>query len=276
MRRSPATAGQSPEPTGERSNGPPVRYVRATVSYDGTDFVGFQWQSRGRTVQGELERALAQVCGIVPAAAPSRVIASGRTDAGVHALGQVIGFQTTWRHPLDALGRALNAVLAADVAVEQIGPAEPDWHPRFSATRRIYRYTVLNQPVRSPLDRRYALHVEKPLDVGLLSTGAQHLVGEHDFASFGQPMVGSAGEGTTVRHIYEAAWTREGAWVRFVVSGNAFLRGMVRNIVGTLLQVGMEIWPPERVAEILALQERAACAAPAPACGLCLMQVDYE
>ncbi len=125
--------------------------ARATVAYDGTDFLGFQWQAQGRTVQGVLETAVQQVTQSV-----TRVVGSGRTDTGVHAWGQVIGFRTTWRHPLPDLQRALNAVLPEDVAVLELGPAEPDWHPRFSALRRHYRYTVLNQAWRSPLDRRYA------------------------------------------------------------------------------------------------------------------------
>jgi tRNA pseudouridine38-40 synthase len=170
------------------------------------------------------------------------------------------------------------------------------------------------------LDRRYALHVDRPLDLAALKAGAQHLVGEHDFASFGQPMskdgekdgtplqaarpsagltqdlrstvakspwACAAGTGRTTRCIYEADWTRSAGpggrdWLVFDVSGNAFLRGMVRNMVGSLLQVGLGLWPADRIAEVLALRERSACAAPpsgaapAPACGLCLMQVDYE
>ena len=336
MERSPAASADRMD----GSSGRPVtgNYVRATVAYDGTDFLGFQWQTRGRTVQGVLEQALARVCGIrspseeapwgevssLRGEVPSlqgRVIAAGRTDAGVHARGQVVGFRTTWRHPLAELKRALNAVLPEDVAIQQLEPAEADWHPRFSAVRRTYRYTVLNRPVRSPLDRRYALHVERPLDLAALKAGAQVLVGEHDFASFGQPtkprqfgmksrssgMSRTGEEGTpwegsavrpgeashcaaqdqggfaTVRCIYEADWTRQppeapegGDWLTFDVSGNAFLRGMVRSIVGSLLQVGLGLWPPERIAEVLALRERGACAPPAPACGLCLMRVDYE
>jgi tRNA pseudouridine38-40 synthase len=278
-----------------------ARYVRAITAYDGTEFLGFQWQSRGRTVQGALEQALAQVCGIRPDEAPSRVVAAGRTDAGVHALGQVVGFLTVWKHPLAELERALNAVLPEDVAIRQLGPADAEWHPRFSAVRREYRYTVLNWPIRSPLDRRFALHVERPLDLAAMQEGAQVLLGEHDFASFGQPMKarglrhsGRAGDepladqdempgSSTVRMVYAAQWTRqqrrdpgEGEWLIFDISGNAFLRGMVRNVVGTLLRVGLGLWPPERVAEVLDRRERGACAPPAPASGLCLMRVHYE
>ena len=279
----------------------PGQYFRAMIAYDGTDFLGFQWQTKGRTVQGVLETALTRVT-----QTHSRVIGAGRTDAGVHAQGQVIGFQALWRHPLEDLQRALNAVLPADLAVQQLEEAEPGWHPRFSATRRQYRYTVLNRPLRSPLDRRYAHQVAQPLDLSALNAGAAALGGEHDFASYGQAMVRAArpansegdnepvGGGSTVRRVFKAEWQQQGAWFVFDIVGNAFLRGMVRSIVGTLLQVGTERpgphgeagagWPVEgpaysagqRVAAILEGRDRALAAPPAPACGLCLMRVFYD
>ncbi len=241
--------------------------VRATVAYDGTDFLGFQWQTGGRTIQGVLEAAVARVT-----QHEARVIGSGRTDTGVHAQGQVIGFQVEWRHALSDLQRALNAVLPEDVAILELGLAEPGWHPRFSARQRFYRYAVLNRPVRSPLERRYAHLVTEPLDLAALCASADLLVGQHDFASFGQPTQGDS----TVRVIYEAGWQQEGGRFTFDVVGNAFLRRMVRSLVGTLLQVGTGRWPVVRVAEILAGRDRALAAAPAPACGLCLMKVEYE
>lgn len=241
-------------------------YFRATVAYDGTDFLGFQLQSSGRTVQGVLEAALAQV---TPTSV--RVIGSGRTDAGVHARGQVIAFRADWRHTMEDLHRALNAVLPPDVAVLDLDRAPEGWHPRFSALRRHYRYTVLNQPLRSPLDRRYALHLAQPLDIGALQAGSGPLVGVHDFAAFGRPTQGES----TQREVFEARWRREGPWFTFDVVGNAFLRGMVRSLVGLLLRVGTGTWPVERVTEVLASRNRALAAPPAPACGLCLMRVEY-
>jgi tRNA pseudouridine38-40 synthase len=229
--------------------------LRATVAYDGTEFLGFQLQDGGRTVQGALEAAVAQVT-----RQAVRVVGAGRTDAGVHALGQVIGFRVEWRHTLSDLHRALNAVLPEDVAVLDLGPAAPGWHPRFSARRRYYRYTVLNSPLRSPLD------------LAALQAAAEPLVGEHDFASFGRPTQGDS----TVRVIHEACWQREGEWFTFDVIGNAFLRSMVRSLVGTLLQAGSGRWPVSRVSDILAGRDRALAAPPAPACGLCLMKVEYE
>jgi len=245
---------------------PETSRFRATVAYDGADFLGFQLQSKGRTVQGVLEVALAQVTQTTV-----RVIGSGRTDSGVHARGQVIGFCADWRHSMEDLHRALNAVLPPDVAVLDLDRAPEGWHPRFSAMRRHYRYTVLNQPLRSPLDRRYAHHVARPLDIRALQAGSRTLVGVHDFAAFGQPTRGES----TVRELFDARWRQDGPWFTFDVVGNAFLRGMVRRLVGALLQVGAGFWPVERVAEVLESRTRALAAPPAPACGLCLMRVEY-
>lgn len=251
-----------------------MQYYRATVAYDGTDFLGFQLQATGvRTVQGELEKAIFGLTGF-----ETRVVASGRTDAGVHALGQVIGFRTAWRHddaaaPPRRLHRALNAVLPADVAVSELSTAPGDWHPRFSALWRHYRYTVLNRPWPDPLARRYALHVERPLDLDRLQAAAQVLVGEHDFAGFGRPM--QDGE-TTVRAIHAAEWRQVGDAFTFDVKGNAFLRGMVRSMVGSMLQVGLGAWPVVQLAETLAARKRSLAARPAAPCGLCLMHVEYE
>jgi tRNA pseudouridine38-40 synthase len=243
------------------------RYVRATVAYDGTDFLGFQWQVQGRTVQGVLETALEQV-----SRAPTRVSGSGRTDTGVHAAGQVIGFWTAWRHSLVDLHRAVNAVLPGDAAVLAISPADSTWHPRFSATRRYYRYTVLNQPWRSPLERRYAHLVTQPLNLEAMQAAGDLLVGVHDFASFGQPTQGNC----TVRELFSAEWRRDGCRFYFDVFGSGFLRGMMRCLAGTLVQVGMGVWEIDRVADLLEARNRALAPPPAPACGLCLMRVDYE
>lgn len=243
-------------------------YLRATVSYDGAEFAGFQWQRNGRTVQGVLETAVQAVT-----RKETRVVGSGRTDAGVHALGQVIAFRVTWAHSLNELHRALNAVLPHDIVVTELAATEENWHPRFSAVRRTYRYTVLNQAIRSPLDRRYAHLVTQPLAPERLQAAAALLVGEHDFATFGRPM--QVGE-TTVRCIFSAIWQQEGVRFTFDVVGNAFLRGMVRSLVGSLLQVGVGAWSVEQFADALSARERARAAAPAPACGLCLIKVEYE
>jgi tRNA pseudouridine38-40 synthase len=247
-----------------------LRY-RATVEYDGTDFFGFQIQAEGRTVQGELERAIEQVT-----QSRVRVTGAGRTDTGVHASGQVIAFDVAWRHTLDDLQRALNAVLANDVAISQLKTAQPCFHPRFDARWRRYRYTILNQPIRSPLHTRYAHHVSESLDTQIMRRASQRLVGTHDFAAFGKPTQGDS----TIREVKEAEWFEERSadekkLLIFEITANAFLYRMVRNIVGTLLRVGQGELSPDDVAAILRSRDRAEAGPPAPACGLCLVAVEY-
>lgn len=242
-------------------------YLRALVEYDGTDFFGFQWQSDCRTVQGELEKALEAVT-----QERTRVIGAGRTDAGVHAVGQVIAFRVRWRHSLADLERAWNALLPEDVAVRQIEPAPEGFHPRFSARSRRYRYTIWNGPRRSPLHRRYAWVHPAFLDENLMNQATQFLIGKHDFAAFGEPPQGE----NSVRHVYHAHWARCGDLVWFDIEANAFLKRMVRNLVGALARVGRGEAPPEWVREVLESRDRARCAPPAPSCGLCLMEVIYS
>jgi tRNA pseudouridine38-40 synthase len=243
-------------------------YYRATVAYDGTDFLGFQLQASGRTVQGALEAALLQLSGT-----ETRVVGAGRTDAQVHAVGQVVGFRAEWRHTTTYLHRALNAVLPPDVAVVDLDEAPEEWHPRFSAKWRHYRYTVRNTAWRAPLTRRYALHIAQPLRLNDLQAAARVFVGEHDFASFGRPMQDRE---STVRVIYRSGWRQEGDTLYYDVIGNAFLRGMVRSLVGSMLSVGLGQMTLEQLRETLAAKDRSLAAPPAAACGLCLAHVEYD
>lgn len=240
--------------------------VQAVVAYDGTDYGGFQRQTNAPSVQAVLEAALAQVT-----QEAVTVLAAGRTDAGVHAAGQVIAFDTAWRHGLDDLQRALNAVLPADVAVLEVAEAAPDFHPRYDARSRRYRYTIYNAPVRWPLARRYSLHVPEPLDVTALQQAAQCLVGEHDFAAFGQPPQGES----TVRQVFVAEWGGESPWLTFDIEANAFLYRMVRSIVGTMLLVGRGEMSVEEFAAVLASCDRSRAGPTAPPHGLCLMKIEY-
>ena len=243
-----------------------VQRYRATVEYDGYDYLGFQIQACGRTIQGELEKALERVV-----QQPVRVLGAGRTDAGVHATGQVIAFDCAWRHPVSHLQRALNAVLPLDVAVRELVPAPADFHPRFDAVWRCYQYTIVNQPVRSPRWQRYAWHVPDRLCLAAMQSASQFLVGTHDFAAFGKPTQGES----TLRQVLRAGWQAEDTRLIFEITANAFLYHMVRNIVGTLTRVGRGELPPEAVASLLKAGEPAAVAPPAPACGLCLVRVEY-
>jgi tRNA pseudouridine38-40 synthase len=199
------------------------------------------------------------------------VIGAGRTDRGVHARGQVIGFQTEWRHSLTDLQRALNATLASDVAVIELGLAAEGFHPRYSALRRAYSYTVLNQAERSPLERRTAWRVAQKLEVERMAEASQALVGTHDFATFGQPPQGV----NTVRSVFLAEWEELGERLTFCIEANAFLYRMVRTVVGTLVQVGQRALEPQDVTRFLEARDRSLIKVVAPAHGLCLVRVDY-
>ncbi len=240
--------------------------VRAVVAYDGTDYGGFQRQNNALTVQEVLEAVLAQ---ITQEAVP--ILAAGRTDAGVHALGQVIAFDTAWRHGLDDLQRALNAVLPADIAVLEVEEASRGFHPRYDARSRRYRYTLYNALVRLPLGRRYSLHVAAPLDVEAMQRAARFLIGEHDFATFGQAFKGRS----AVRRVLVAEWGGESTHLRFDIEANAFLYRMVRSIVGTLLQVGRGDMDVETFAAVLAARDRSQAGPTVPPHGLCLIEVKY-
>ena len=244
--------------------------VRAVVAYDGTDYGGFQRQVNAPTVQAALEAALAQVT-----QETITILAAGRTDAGVHAAGQVVAFDTGWRHAVSDLHRALNAVLPVDVAVLEVENAAADFHPRYDARSRRYRYSLHNAPVRWPLNHRYSLHVAVPLDVAAMQRAAQHLVGEQDFATFGRPPQRSKRNGVTVRRVLMAEWSKKSAWLTFDIEANAFLYRMVRSIVGTLLQVGRGRMSVEEFVAVLAACDRSLAGPTAPPHGLCLMEVKY-
>jgi tRNA pseudouridine38-40 synthase len=238
-----------------------VRY-RARVEYDGTDFAGFQVQPGGRTVQGELEAALARL----DPSGSGRVDGAGRTDAGVHAAGQVIAF--TYRGAASAaeLGRALDALLPVDVSIGRPVRVPDGFQPRYAARYREYRYTVWNGP-RSPLRERQALGVRVPLDVAAMRRAGSVLVGRHDFSAFG------ARGRSPVRTVYAVRVGRRGRVVTIDVAADSFLRGMVRRMVATLLEVGYGKMDATGVATALAAGRPANGGASAPAHGLCLRRV---
>lgn len=243
-----------------------VRYC-VTVEYDGTDFCGYQRQAQYRTVQAELEAALQRLNKGLPVVSH----AAGRTDSGVHALGQVVAFDLpAWRHDLVTLERALNAHLPKDVAVREARVVATNFLPRFAAQGRCYRYQIYPAPQRSPLHHRSAWQVWPPLVLESMQEATVHLLGRHDFATFGTPPVAG---GHTVRTIYHASWQYLNDLLVFEIAGDAFLYHMVRNIVGTLCQVGRGELAPAVVAEYLAARKRAVCAPPAPPHGLILWKV---
>lgn len=247
-----------------------ARY-QAVLEYDGTDFLGFQRQAEGtRTVQGEVEAALGRIGG-----ASSPVLAAGRTDTGVHASGQVIAFDLNWRHGAPDLLRALNANLPPDAAVKSVAQCAADFHPRYRARARRYRYTIYNAPVRSPLAARTTWHVWPPvLNLTALQAASECLLGQHDFATFGS----DPDEGmNTIRTITVAEWAAEpdAGWLRFTVQAEAFLYRMVRSLVGALKQVGAGELDVVEFEELLRARNRALCPPLAPPQGLCLTDVIY-
>jgi tRNA pseudouridine38-40 synthase len=206
-----------------------ARY-KITLAYDGTDFLGFQRQGSGRTVQAEIEAALRQLNW-----QGRTILAAGRTDTGVHAAGQVIAFDLDWHHEPAALGRALNAHLSQDAAVREVAIVPDDFHPRYDARVRSYQYEVYCQPDRHPLKERYAWRVWPAVEIDRLQAAASLLPGAHDFAAFGTP---PRPEGSTVRIVYRAGWTAQASGLLFEVSANAFLYHMVRRLVFLQVLVG--------------------------------------
>lgn len=240
---------------------------RALVEYDGTDYFGFQRQVETQpTVQSELERVIRQIV-----REPTPILGSGRTDSGVHATGQVISFDSEWRHPVADLQRALNANLPADIAILQLDTAEPTFHPRFDARKRAYEYHVYNAAVRSPLRRQRSWHVARPLDWERMNQAATCLLGIHDFATFGQPPQGKV----TIREVFEARWEKRNEYLVFSIAANAFLYRMVRSIVGSLKAVGDGRWTVEQFEAALAACDRSRSGQVAPAQGLTLVSVTY-
>ena len=238
------------------------RRFRARVEYDGTDFAGFQVNPGKRTVQGVLEDALSRLGN----GAGGRVDGAGRTDAGVHAEGQVIAFSYDGRLTASELGAALEAILPADLAVRDLRRTIPGFHPRYAARYREYRYTVWNGP-RSPLRERTALGVRVPLDTAAMTRAGSVFIGRHDFGAFG------ATDRSPVRTVHSVRVRREGRLVTIDVRADAFLRGMVRRMVAVLIEVGQGTMEIDAVRSALAGPGPAFHGAMAPAKGLCLRRV---
>lgn len=250
-----------------------MRTFKITLSYDGSDFSGFQRQANARSVQAELEIALAAIEG-----KSVTVSGAGRTDAGVHALGQVASFRLSNGIPERDLFRALNAKLPADVRVLGVEVAQPRFDARFSARAKTYRYRISNSVVLSPFQYRYAWHISRALDLDAMRAAAAELVGEHDFTSF-QAKGGTVR--TSVRTITRSEWSEEplaggGRLLMYEIAGTGFLKYMVRNIVGTLVQVGDGRRDIAAIRKILMSKNRGTAGPTAPPSGLYLVRVDYD
>jgi tRNA pseudouridine38-40 synthase len=282
---------------------------KITVAYDGTDYVGWQRQANGVSVQALIEEALREIDGRAVA-----VAAAGRTDSGVHALGQVAAFTIERALPPDTVVRAVNAYLPDAIRVMSAEEVPPAFHPRFDASSKTYRYRIWNAEVSSPFERRFAWHVTGALDIEAMRAAAQLVEGRHDFAAFqasGSDVV------TTVREVHESRLMRiadcglriecglriadcglkdppsgirnpqsaidnysairnpQSAILEYQITGTGFLRHMVRTIVGTLVEIGRGRWPIDRMGSALDARDRAAAGPTAPAAGLFLVRVDY-
>jgi tRNA pseudouridine38-40 synthase len=257
-----------------------MRTLKLTIAYDGSDLVGWQRQAAGVSVQGLLEAALERLTG-----ARITVTGAGRTDAGVHALGQVASARVASDKPVDELQRALNALLPADVRVTALAEAAADFHARYGAQAKRYVYRIATGPVLSPFERRYAWHVTHALHAPAMTRAIRALVGRHDFAAF--QATGSRVR-DTVRTISDASVARglhgmsalagddtAGEGLTITLRGDGFLRHMVRTIAGTLVEIGRGRWPPEHMADLLASRDRRRAGPTAPAQGLFLVDVEY-
>ena len=245
-----------------------MRNLKLLIAYDGTDFSGWQRQPGERTVQQVLEEALAP---LNLGAEPS-TIASGRTDAGVHSLGQIVQFYTVARHPPATYVKALNATLPGDVRVLDAEDVPQSFHATVDATSKRYRYVFDNGPYADPFRTRYAWHVYQKLNADVMHEGAQHLVGRHDFHSF---ETNWPNRSSSVRTIFDIEVRRSGPIVTLEVEADGFLYNMVRSIAGTLFYVGFGKWSPAHVATILAAEDRVEAGPTAPPQGLFQVKVYY-
>ena len=258
----PPPAGTSPLP----SDG--LRTIRLTLEYDGSGYHGWQRQRNALTIQEVVETCLARLIG-----REVRLHGSGRTDAGVHALGQVAHFRTESTLPLAAFREGLNSLLPRDIVILQAEEAPAGFHARYGAKAKTYEYRILNRPVRSPLHLRHCWHLGLALDLDRMREATRFILGEHDFAGFQSS--GSAVK-TTIRRVMAASWEeRPGDWKYFRITASGFLRGMVRALVGTLVEVG---WGKRRPEDMLHYWRRKTAGWPArraPAAGLYLVEVVY-
>jgi tRNA pseudouridine38-40 synthase len=242
------------------------RPVALLLEYDGTAYCGSQYQDNGPTVQSELEGAAARLTG-----EQSRVAFAGRTDAGVHALGQVAALQAPSRLTACEVMHGLNHHLPADIVVLAAQEAAPDFDPRRDATRRTYRYLIVNRAARLAVERHRAWHVPRRLDVAAMQHAARRLEGAHDFAAFSAPF-----EGTTARTLRRCDVTADGDRVAIEMEAQAFLPHQVRRTAGPLVEVGLGRMTEDDLATLLARAEPSSAGPAAPACGLYLAHVEYD
>lgn len=241
--------------------------LKITVEYDGSNYCGWQIQPNGASIQAELERAISTFFGV-----PTRITGSGRTDAGVHALGQVANFFIDASYERHRLLRGLNALTPPDITIKEVAAVADNFDARRDARGRIYEYRILNRSTPSPFQRHRAWHVHQPLDRHAMEDAARCLIGEHDFSSFRAAGCEAA---HPVRRVYRIGWEERGELTVFTIEATAFLRHMVRNIVGTLVEIGSGLRSADSFRELLEERDRTKAGATAPPHGLYLMEVKY-
>lgn len=243
------------------------QFFKLTIEYDGTNYHGWQVQPNGITVQETIETALERITG-----QKLRIHSSGRTDAGVHALGQCAHFACNTNLTPEIMQKALNALLPPDIVIKDSIGVDEHFHARFSAKSKRYRYTIYNHKLPGAIGRQYALHIQKELNMATMAQAAGYLIGEHDFKGF--ECVGTL-HSTTIRHVTEAVFIPDLPYLYFEIEANGFLRYMVRSIVGTLLEIGLGKRSPEDIKAILSSGERKLAGVTAPPHGLALLYVNY-
>ncbi len=245
-----------------------LKNFKLIIEYDGTAYHGWQRQKDLRTIQGEIEKALLTMTGD-----PVTLIGSGRTDAGVHAMAQVAHFKSNTRIPPHAFQRGLNSLLEKDIVIKACEEVDASFHARYDVKSKTYRYRILNRPLPKAIGRQYAWFIPRKLDLDAMRTATAHILGRHDFKAFegtGSP------RSNTSRHIFKAEFFQnEGDYLDFFIEADGFLRFMVRNIVGTLVDVGRGKISAHDFKEILISKNRNLAGATAPPHGLCLMVVKY-
>ncbi len=245
-----------------------MRTIKFIIEYDGSDYVGWQRQPNGLSIQQAVEEALIQLLG-----QPARLFSSGRTDAGVHAHGMVAHLQTEHSLPLRAFRDGVNRFLPPSIAVQHVEEMQPGFHARFDARGKWYQYNIYLAPVRSPLHSRTSWWLKTDLDVAVMKEAAALFVGRHDFGAF---RTSGCAAKTTVREIFSVDLQSSERLLTVDVRGSGFLRNMVRMMVGTLVEVGQGKRPAKGIADLLAGRDGAGSAHTAPAHGLCLMEVWYD
>lgn len=245
-----------------------MKRVKLVVAYDGTNYHGWQVQDNGITIEEVLNRTISELV-----QEDIKVIGASRTDAGVHACGNVAVFDTESRIPGDKFSFALNQRLPEDIRIQESCEVDADFHPRYADTVKTYEYNILNRRFELPSKRLYAAFCYYPMDIGRMNQAAAYLVGEHDFKSF---CSAGAQVQTTVRTIYAVNVTKDDDMVHIRITGNGFLYNMVRIIAGTLMQVGTGLMEPEQVKEILEARDRSKAGPTAVAKGLTLVEIRYE